>query len=164
MMNRLTTKRFLVRALFVASLLIPTTYAQEPTPVFTPAPEVVAQNLAESKKRVVALQFVRTELFFGTDRTEGPDVTGEEFQTFLDEVITPAFPDGLTVLRGLGQFRGSDNVIVQEKSFLLILLYPLETLKDSNKKIEKIRAAYRERFQQQSVLRVDDLLPARISF
>jgi Protein of unknown function (DUF3574) len=48
--------------------------------------------------------FLRTELFFGLSRPEG-EVTEEEFQQFLAEHITPRFPDGLTVVTGLGQFR-----------------------------------------------------------
>ncbi len=79
-------------------------------------------------------------------------------------MVTPEFPDGLTVITGTGQFRGSDNVIVREGSFVLVLLYPLETAKESSKKIEKIREDYKHYFQQQSVLRVDDPRPVRVSF
>jgi hypothetical protein len=49
-----------------------------------------------------------------------------EFQRFLNEEITPRFPDGLTLFAGLGQFRNSRGVIVQERSMLLILLYPVQ--------------------------------------
>ena len=49
--------------------------------------------------------FVRTELFFGTAKPEGA-VTEEEFLAFLDAQITPRFPDGLTLIKGKGQFRG----------------------------------------------------------
>ena len=79
----------------------------------------------------------------------------EEFQQFVDDEITPRFPDGLTLLMGLGQFRGSSGEIVQERSLLLILLYPVETRQDSSEKIEQLREAYKELFQQESVLRAD---------
>ena len=82
----------------------------------------------------------------------------------FDAEITPRFPDGLTVLKGFGQFRESSGQIVQESSFVLILLYPRETLRDSSGKIEEIRALYKERFEQESVLRVDDPRPVRVSF
>jgi len=75
---------------------------------------------------------------------------------FLEEVITPRFPDGLTLLTGLGQFRNSSGVLIQERSMLLILLYPPST-RDSNQKIQEIRSAYTQTFQQESVLRVDSL-------
>jgi hypothetical protein len=100
-------------------------------------------------------RFARTELFFGSAKPDGSEVTTEEFQQFVDEEITPRFPDGLTLLTGLGQFRGSSGVIVQERSMLLILLYPAETRRDSSVKIEQIREAYKKLFQQESVLRAD---------
>ena len=100
-------------------------------------------------------RFARTELFFGTARSDGSEVTTEEFQQFVDDEITPRFPDGLTLLTGLGQFRDAGGVIVQERSILLILLYPVETRQDSSKKIEQIREAYKQLFQQESVLRAD---------
>jgi hypothetical protein len=100
-------------------------------------------------------RFARTELFFGSAKPDGSEVTTEEFQQFVDDEITPRFPDGLTLLMGLGQFRGSSGVIVQERSMLLILLYPVETRQDSSVKIEQIREAYKQLFQQESVLRAD---------
>jgi hypothetical protein len=100
-------------------------------------------------------QFARTELFFGSAKPDGSEVTTEEFQQFLDDEITPRFPDGLTLLIGLGQFRGSSGVIIQERSMLLILLYPAETRRDSSVKIEEIREVYKKLFQQESVLRSD---------
>jgi hypothetical protein len=98
--------------------------------------------------------FVRTELFFGSDKPEG-EVTEEDFQRFLTEVITPLFPDGLTLLSGLGQFRNAKGDIIQERSWLLILLYPVEDRRDSSLKIEEIRRRYKEDHEQESVLRTD---------
>ena len=107
--------------------------------------------------------FVRTELFFGTARPDGV-VTDEEFMEFLDHVITPRFPDGLTLLEADGQFRGADGVIVKEDSFVLILLYPLEDFRESSRRINVIRERYKDEFQQESVLRVDDPYAVRVSF
>ena len=98
--------------------------------------------------------FMRTELVFGMSRANGPDITEAEFQSFVDDQVTPRFPDGLTVLSGNGQFRDSRGTIVQEKSKLLILLYPFT--RASSKKVDDIRAEYQGMFQQQSVLRVDE--------
>jgi hypothetical protein len=108
-----------------------------------------------SATQFIGEQFARTELFFGSAKSDGSEVTTEEFQQFLDDEITPRFPDGLTLLMGLGQFRGSSGVIIQERSMLLILLYPAETRQDSSVKIEEIREAYKKLFQQESVLRAD---------
>jgi hypothetical protein len=100
-------------------------------------------------------KFARTELYFGTAKPDGSTVTDQQFDTFLDEIITPRFPEGLTLVSGLGQFLGSAGVIVQEASKLLILLYPERARKANNSKIEEIREAYKQSFQQESVLRSD---------
>ena len=98
--------------------------------------------------------FARTELFFGSAKPDGSAVTDEEFSAFLDQVITPRFPDGLTLLTGLGQFRTSAGIIVKERAFLLILLYP-RPIRDSSARIEEIRDLYKVQCQQESVLRLD---------
>ena len=98
--------------------------------------------------------FSRTELFFGLSRSGGlPDVTEAQFQTFLDTEVTPRFPDGLTLLTGTGQFKNS-GIIIQERSKLLILLYPFN--QKSYGAVEEIRQAYKDAFQQEGVLRVDE--------
>jgi hypothetical protein len=98
--------------------------------------------------------FARTELFFGRARPDGSVVTDEEFRAFLDDIITPRFPNGLTVLSGTGQFRGSSGMIKREGAVFVILLYPAGD-KDSSVRIEEIRGSYRRIFVQESVLRVD---------
>jgi hypothetical protein len=108
--------------------------------------------------------FIRTELFFGSNKPDGTVVSEAEFARFLDQEITPRFPDGLTLLTGLGQFKGSSGAIERERSMLLILLYPRETARASSAKIEQIRGAYKTKFNQESVLRADERLPECVSF
>jgi hypothetical protein len=69
--------------------------------------------------------------------------------------VTPRFPDGLTLLTGIGQFRDASGTILVEGSKLLILLYPRRD-RDADAKIEQIRSDCKRVFQQQSVLRADD--------
>jgi hypothetical protein len=97
--------------------------------------------------------FMRTELFFGSARPDGSAVTEEDFRHFLDKEITPRFPDGLTLLVGNGQFKHGTG-IVRERSFVLILLHPGPT-PASSANVDAIRQAYKTRFAQDSVLRVD---------
>ena len=86
------------------------------------------------------------------------------FKQFVDEQVTPRFSDGLTILKGDGQFRGENGVIVKEESYVLILLYPYEALADRSQRIERIRALYKRLFDQESVLRVDDPFIVWVSF
>jgi hypothetical protein len=123
---------------------------------------VIQRRMAKAARNG-ALPFVRTELFFGTAREDGV-VTEEEFRKFVDEKVTPRFPDGLTLLKGDGQFKGEDNVTIKEQSFVLILLYPQETFTKSSQKIERIRELYKGQFEQESVLRVDDPFIVWVSF
>jgi hypothetical protein len=138
------------------------------TPGYVAAQEALAQARPMIRRPLArnalkgSLSFARTELFFGTAKPDGV-VTDDEFLAFLDEQITPRFPDGLTVLRADGQF-SSDGEVIKEKSFLLILLYPVEDFRKSSRNIEAIRTLYKDAFAQESVLRVDDPIAVRVSF
>ncbi len=115
---------------------------------------------ARCRPHVGAEPFTRTELFFGLSRPGGV-VTEGEFKSFIDAHVTPRFPDGLTLLTGVGQFRDSSQTIIVEGAKLLILLYPRSDAQASQK-IEQIRSDYKVQFQQQSVLRTDE--PSCVSF
>jgi Protein of unknown function (DUF3574) len=98
--------------------------------------------------------WARTELYFGRGKPDGSMVTDDEFRAFLDDIITPRFPNGLTVLSGAGQFRGSSGMITREGAMFVILHYPAGE-KTSSTRIEEIRDSYKKNFAQESVLRVD---------
>ncbi|NNN34873.1 DUF3574 domain-containing protein [Streptomyces sp. S3(2020)] len=107
--------------------------------------------------------YVETSLLFGTERPDGgPAVTDEQFMGFVDKEVTPDFPDGLTVRTGRGQWRDTSGAIEKERSYELILLYPVVQATASDRKIEEIRRAYEKAFGQESVGRVDDR--ARVDF
>ncbi len=109
-------------------------------------------------------KFFRTELYFGTGKPDGSEVGEAEWSKFLADEVTPRFPKGFTVLDGFGQFQGENGKIVREKSFCLILLYVKKDRRASDEKIEQIRAAYKKRFQQESVLRLDFRQTVNVSF
>jgi Protein of unknown function (DUF3574) len=125
-------------------------------------PTAVAKR--DAGRRFAGDAFVRTELFFGSERPGLPEVSVAEFKEFLDVAVTPCFPDGLTLLTGKGQFRESDGQIVQETSFVLVLLYPRAAREESDVRIEALRTLYKDHFLQQSVLRVDDPRAVRVGF
>ena len=108
--------------------------------------------------------FVRTDLFFGSAKPGGRMVTDSEWAAFLDNVITPRFPDGLTVVQAAGRFRDLSGRIVEENTRVLILLYPSGRSKHCTERIEEIRNAYKSAFNQQSVLRLDYPSPVWASF
>jgi hypothetical protein len=103
--------------------------------------------------RVAARSLARLELLFGTARRQGTPISDEEWASFLDAEITPRFPDGLTVLSGVGQWRDRNGQIVKEQSILLVIWHKPTDRTDAD--IEAIRAAYKQRFDQESVMRVE---------
>ena len=100
-----------------------------------------------------ARPMARLELLFGRSRRGGAEVSEQEWSTFLDSEVTPRFPDGLTVLSGVGQWRGSSGSITREQSIMLVIWHEPGPAPDAD--IESIRAAYKLRFGQESVMRVD---------
>lgn len=99
-------------------------------------------------------ELVRRELVFGTARPHEDPISENEWQSFLDSVVTPRFPDGFTVLSGLGQWRGQDG-LTREQSRILVVWHDRSPDRDGD--IDAIRAAYKARFDQESVLRIDSV-------
>jgi hypothetical protein len=95
----------------------------------------------------------RLELLFGMGKRDGSTISDDDWAAFLEAEVTPRFPAGLTVLSGYGQWRGDSGTLAKEASRLLLIWYA--PAPDTEHKIEAIRAAYRERFSQDSVMRVD---------
>ena len=128
-----------------------------PLPTVSYASTPTASNIALEK-------FIRTELYFGRNIPNGGTVGESDWQKFVDEVVTPRFPDGLTVLDADGQWRGKDGLIAREESKVIVLLYPRKDRKATNAKIEEIRAEYKKRFAQESVMRIDITKSVEVSF
>jgi Protein of unknown function (DUF3574) len=138
-------------------------------PKQVPQPQIYEQDRPVVQRRLPPgarnkpVAYVRTELFFGTARPDGA-VSEDEVRRFVDEEITPHFPDGLSLLKGQGQFRGENGTLVKEQCFVLVLLYPFDSAKKSGQKIQRIRELYKARFAQESVLRIDDPYIVWVSF
>lgn len=141
------------RATLVALLLLAATTAVWASERAAAAPPTPPRERVFCEERLGGELWARTELYFGRSRASGPDVTEVEFQQFIDEVVTPRFPDGLTLVDARGQFRGAGGVIIQEPAKLLILFYPWNG--EANRAIDQIRRQYVRAFAQQAVLRVD---------
>jgi hypothetical protein len=97
--------------------------------------------------------WTQVELYFGRDVGGDAVVSEEAFRDFLAETVTPLFPDGLSVVDVAGQFRDSKGAIVREPTKLLIILVP--DAAGVAPDVETIVGAYKERFDQQSVLHAE---------
>jgi hypothetical protein len=109
---------------------------------------------------------VADRLYFGRDVREGcatspaRTVSDSAWATFLREVVSGRFPDGLTVYAAEGQWREGGGRIVREQTFVLEVVHPAGPSADAD--FREIAAEYRRRFCQQSVMRVTT--PARQRF
>lgn len=95
----------------------------------------------------------QVELYLGRGLGGDAVVSEEAWQDFLAEVVTPLFPEGLSVVDVAGQFRIDDGTIVREPTKLLILLVP--DAAEVAPKVEEIITAYKERFDQLSALHAE---------
>lgn len=132
----------LVHGLVLAALALSGASAQVPS---APPPGCAAGATA----------MARLELVFGLSRKNAPDIDEEAWAGFLAEIVTPRFPDGLTVIEGRGQWRGASGEIRGEKVKILLIWHVPDATSEA--RIEAIRAAYKARFAQESVLRAEGM-------
>lgn len=99
-------------------------------------------------------------MYFGLQRRDGSPVTEQEWKSFVEQVVTPRFPAGLTVFDGAGQWRNATGHVEREPSKVLVILHPNSESLDA--KIDEVRRLYCERFSQEAVMKVTS--PARVAF
>ncbi len=101
------------------------------------------------------VQGVSDRLFCGRSIPDGGEVTDADVEEFLDEFVTPRFPEGFTSWTAIGNWRGEE-----EKTLVLEFLHPYG--RDFDQKVREIAEEYRRRFRQQAVMRVTS--PALMEF
>jgi hypothetical protein len=103
---------------------------------------------------------IETQLFFGLSKPRGGTVSAREWQAFVAGEITPRFPEGFSVIDGAGYWRdGATQQTISEKSKVLVRLHPASSEADAA--IGAIIDAYKTKFEQEAVLRVDRPVCAR---
>jgi len=119
-----------------------------------PAQKVASQTSVLSCS--VGDPMTQTTLYFGLNRPVGPVITSAEWQSFIDQQVTPRFKEGLSVFEAKGQWLGNDGKLVRENSKALMLIHTSDA--ESEQKIEALRSLYKQQFVQDSVMRVDTLV------
>lgn len=92
------------------------------------------------------------DLFFGRNIGPTPGVSDADWAKFVDEEITPRFPNGLSISDVAGQWKGEDGTIVREPSKAVMIVLSGED--GEYARLDAIRDAYRQRFRQESVMLV----------
>jgi hypothetical protein len=112
------------------------------------SPGTVSAQLTECRGATKPQQVA--ELLFGRKIGDRIGVTEDKWTHFVDNEITPRFPDGLTVYNTQGQWRDQTrNVIVREPSKIVQIVLPGKD--DDLDRLNAIAEAYKTRFKQQSV-------------
>ena len=96
-------------------------------------------------------EFAEYSLFFGRSDSTGAEVVSEEaWNEFLEDTVTPRFPDGLTVMNGRGQWQLESGAIQREGTKILYIL--TEVGDGGLRLLDEISEEYKRRFGQESVL------------
>jgi hypothetical protein len=130
-------------AFAVLPVALLTACAAPPGPPATRAPETC---LLPSQERMVI-----AELFFGRDKAGRKAVSDAEWADYLATVVTPHFPDGLTVLDGYGQWRNPATGIIGRSPSVKVVLIAAKPSPDLAGRFTAVMEAYKARFEQHSV-------------
>jgi len=87
------------------------------------------------------------QLFLGAKAATPDD---RDLRRFVDQEVTPRFPDGVTMVNGGGQWKGSENRLIREASKVVLVVLPASG--DGSAKVEAVRTAYRTKFKQEPVV------------
>ncbi|MCY3920892.1 MAG: DUF3574 domain-containing protein [Chloroflexi bacterium] len=99
-------------------------------------------------------QFTEFNVYFGRENGDGSEVSQQEWDDFLAEVVTPRLPDGLTVLDGRGQWLNTDtDRVYREDTKVVDVLIPVEATDDGRVSLSEISDIYLARFDQQVVFK-----------
>lgn len=135
-------RKLVLGALFVLGAtcaLQPSTPSQESAPAGSSQPACMS----------LGRTYTRTTLYFGLSRPAGT-ISERRWQAFLRDEVTPRFPDGLTVWEASGQWKRPDGRIARERAKVLLVVHEQSPTMDAA--VKSIVQAYKDGFQQQSVL------------
>jgi len=91
-------------------------------------------------------------LFFGTNIPSGGRVSDDEWRSFVREVVTPRFKDGLTIFEANGQWLDPRGELVREHVMVVEVAH--KPASDVEASIRDIANEYKKRFKQDAVLRM----------
>lgn len=93
---------------------------------------------------------VADRLYLGGSSPSGP-IAETEWDAFVAEVVTPLFPEGLTLWRAQGQWRELNGDLTREPVLVVEILHDGSPQDDD--RLQQIATAYKTRFNQEAVVR-----------
>ncbi|MDL5601554.1 DUF3574 domain-containing protein [Bacillus subtilis] len=151
------------KSLLVAAMFLAVAGCASPPPVSVHTKDPASSTLQGDATRPAQAQWVRTELYFSVGSIDGKEgvVSPARWREFLDQEVTPRFPDGFTVLDAYGQWKDHDAKVPERLATkVIVILHESGPKRESD--IEAIRLAYKRITGDLSVLRLSQ--PAQVSF
>ena len=104
---------------------------------------------------------VQTSLYFGQSKLDGSIVTNNEWNQFVETHISKVFPDGCTIAETHGNwYDTAQHKIIAEPSKVVTAIFKYSSTQA--RQIDSLRYWYKQLYQQQSVLRVDYTVKAKL--
>ena len=113
------------------------------------SPAWAAVTEAERHPRLGCAPHAVARLVFGL-RGPGGVLSDREWEAFLAGVVTPRFPDGLTVMQATGQWRGTGPAVEREPSRVVEIVH--KDVSEASERLDEIVAIYKARYGQESVM------------
>ncbi|UWF51938.1 DUF3574 domain-containing protein [Pseudomonas sp. N3-W] len=151
------------RRLLLATLFLAVAGCASPPPASIHTKDPASSTLQGDATRPAQAQWLRTELYFSVGPLEGKEgvISPARWRTFLDQEVTPRFPDGFSVLDAYGQWR-DHGAKEPERLGTKVIVILHENTPQRGKDIEAIRLAWKRITGDLSVLRLSQ--PAEVSF
>ncbi|MBD0377144.1 MAG: DUF3574 domain-containing protein [Flavisolibacter sp.] len=103
----------------------------------------------------------QTDLYFGQLKLNGDSVSKQEWQVFAEQYISKVFPQGSSVVTTTGHwYDTAQHRLVTEPSRIILSVNKMSS--HLSKQIDSLRYWYKTLYQQQSVLRVDRKVKAKL--
>jgi hypothetical protein len=149
--------------LLLAALFLAVAGCATPPPVSVHTKDPASSTLQGDASRPAQAQWLRTELYFSVGPLEGKDgvISPARWREFLDQEVTPRFPDGFSVLDAYGQWR-DHGAKEPERLGTKVIVILHENDARHRQDIEAIRLAWKRITGDLSVLRLSQ--PAEVSF
>ncbi len=91
-------------------------------------------------------------LYFGRAIADTGIVSDSAWTVFVNDIVTPRFPAGITTWRAEGQWRSSTGAVVREPTVVLEIVHPRS--QGAETALRTVILEYKRRFLQEAVLRV----------
>jgi hypothetical protein len=99
--------------------------------------------------------FHQVTLYFGLSSPDGT-ISASDWQSYLEDVVTPHFPEGFTVFDSHGQWKDPEGVIIKEPGKVITHYYTIDDNK--SEPINAVIEGFKERHQAQSVIREKNVI------